>query len=308
MRLLLIFLLCALVYVQSQDKTAANKQDAQDQVKKSSANQPVPGTRQGGSEAATKQVQPVERNIATEAHHEQNGAQRVKEVNDSLLVVFTSVLAIFAWLQWKMLGKHEEWMRKHDANLAQIAVHSEANAKSAADNAKAADKNAEAALLNARAVINSERPWVIVVLEAKLGVLTFKASNDGRSPAVILDCFAQHSIETHPLHLLHTPHYGIAIRNPIPLLTPNFGHDQLGPFIDLYRYPFSEFMTENPDILKKITAGRSHLVFWFKILYTTQTAIDAKIPPYETRCCFEYSPDMTVETKTVGSADYNKYT
>jgi hypothetical protein len=57
--------------------------------------------------------------------------------------------------------------------------------------AQAAQKSADAALLNAQVLINSERPWILVRVEASKGALGFDgfditAVNRGRTPASIL--------------------------------------------------------------------------------------------------------------------------
>jgi|HubBroStandDraft_6_1064221.scaffolds.fasta_scaffold218378_1 hypothetical protein len=170
-------------------------------------------------------------------------------------------------------------------------------------------RSANAALLNAQAVISTDRPWIIVfVLRGKQsGALSFKASNEGRSPAIVLSCFAQWGFTANPDALVVPPKYGPQLANNVPLLMANVGHDLLGPFIDLYDYDFAAAVAQNPQILTDMSNGISHLVFWFKIVYTTQLAIEAKLPPYETRYCCEYSPALTTDLKIVGPAEYQKY-
>jgi hypothetical protein len=129
----------------------------------------------------------------------------------------------------------------------------------------------------------------------------------GVSPAVIVDCFAQWSVQLDPQYLATSPSYGTAIPKTLPLLTPNYGHDQLGPFIELLNFLYDLNKINDPDLYEGIEAGSQKLLFWFKIVYTSQMAMDAKFLPYETRCCFEYSPTMTGELKTVGPAEYNAY-
>jgi hypothetical protein len=65
----------------------------------------------------------------------------LKVLSDGLLALFTLALVVVSLLQWLVLRKHEEWMEKHDAKLAQLA---------------------QAANNNAQALIDSERPWVVV--------------------------------------------------------------------------------------------------------------------------------------------------
>ena len=78
--------------------------------------------------------------MPTDTHKEQDRAQTVKEINSTLLVIFTGVLAIFAWLQWRVLCEHEEWMRKHDANLEKLADSSKKSADVADFSLKLAER------------------------------------------------------------------------------------------------------------------------------------------------------------------------
>jgi len=80
-----------------------------------------------------------------------------------------------------------------------------------------------------------------------------------------------------------------------------------GPFIDLFEYAFDEVMSGDPERARAIQKGVSHLVFWFKIIYTTQFALEAEIPPYETRYCCEYTPNVGEYLKIIGPEEYNGY-
>ena len=172
-------------------------------------------------------------------------------------------------------------------------------------------RSANAASLNARAVINSERPWVIVsLLRSKRNDrdwLSFRASNEGRSPAIILCSFAQYGFTGDPNSLPVPPQYGIELPKDVPLLVPNIGHDLSGHFIALYDYAFGEVMSNDRERARAIQNGGSHLVFWFKIVYTTHLAIEARLPPYETHYCCEYTPNAGEYLKIVGPAEYNRY-
>jgi hypothetical protein len=281
MRPLLILVLCCIALSQAQKQATPDKRSAQEPIQKAAPNQSSPDTRQSSATPADN-------------HKARERTEPVKEINDALLAIFTGALVVVGYLQWKTLRDHEKWMQKHDAKLEALA--------------DAAKKNADAASLNAQAVINSERPWLIVVIQQKAGHLMFKASNEGRSPAIVLARFAQFSIQSDLRMLSVPPFYGSPLPIDVPLLTPNAGHDQLGPFFDLYDYPFDETMHLDPELLAAIQKEKQHLVFWFKIVYTTQLAIDGKLAPHETRYCCEYSPSMTAEVKAVGPAEYNKFT
>jgi hypothetical protein len=275
MQLLLIIVLCLSAFAQSPKQHAGNKQDAQAQADKTAVDQHAPDT-----------VKAPETQINTNNYHNPEGNETAKNMSDGLLALFTLALVVVSVMQWRVLRKHEEWMQKHDAKL---------------------EKLAEAALLNARSFISSERPWIIVVVRKEKGILTFSATNDGRSPAVIVDCFAQWSVQPNVASLPAPPNYGTAIPKTIPLLIPNHGHDELGPFIELLTFLYDLNKINDPNLYEAIETGRQRLFFWFKIIYTSQLAIGAKLPPYETRCCFEYSPTMTSELRTTGPAEYNEY-
>jgi hypothetical protein len=145
MRLLLI---CVLVAIsQSQQQPAPHKKNAQEEIQKPAANQPV-------SNNLPKQKWAAESQMTPDTNKEQDRAQTVKEINDTLLVIFTGVVAIFAWLQWRVLCEHEEWMQKHDAKLEQLA-------KAAGDNATAAKSAATTAQEHVSLIVNKERARVL---------------------------------------------------------------------------------------------------------------------------------------------------
>ena len=173
-RLVLVMLLLV-----SQKQSTANKHSSQEQIQKPAANQTVSETRQGSPQATGNQSGPLKSQIPADDHKEQDRAQGIKEINDTLLVIFTGLLFGVGVLQWLVLRKHEEWMQKHDANLKKLA-----------DSAK---DNAEAALLNAQAVIRSERPWIAGLVgdqsyrigsnPAQVPRFWLEMKNVGRTPA-----------------------------------------------------------------------------------------------------------------------------
>jgi hypothetical protein len=157
----LLLLLCLVL----QKQPAANKQGAQEQVKKPPIDQPATETRQSNSEAVVKQVRPVESQIPANDHKEQDRAQRVKEINDTLLVVFTGLLFVVGALQAAAIFRQEKWMREN------VGIAKEA---------------ADAALLNAQAAIAAARPWVSIFAIYNGEVFTFKAENLGNTPAEVV--------------------------------------------------------------------------------------------------------------------------
>jgi hypothetical protein len=93
--------LLLLVLLLLQKQPTADKQGPQEQVQKPVANQTVSDVRQK-PEAVVTQARPVESQVADNTHKEQDRAQTVKEINDTLLVIFTGLLAVVGLLQWKV--------------------------------------------------------------------------------------------------------------------------------------------------------------------------------------------------------------
>jgi hypothetical protein len=85
------------------------KQATQEQIKKPAANQTVPEGTQQNPEAVIKQVSPSEGQVTASTSKQNDWPQTVKEINDTLLVIFTGVLALVGYLQWKTLRQHERW-------------------------------------------------------------------------------------------------------------------------------------------------------------------------------------------------------
>jgi hypothetical protein len=92
--------------------------------------------------------------VPTDASKEYYWPQAVKEVNDSLLVIFTGVLAYVGYLQWRTLREHGRWMKE--------------NVKIAEKAADAARKSADAAYDSSEftrdTIKKSERAEVLLLL------------------------------------------------------------------------------------------------------------------------------------------------
>ncbi len=171
MRQLVLLLLCSLLAAQSQKQPTSNKQNTQEQVQKPTVNQSI---------SKPSESRAVQGKVSADNHQHTYGEQRVKEINDTLLVIFTGLLFVVGALQWWVLHQHEQWMQKHDAKL---------------------EKLAQAANDNARALANSERAWVTVFVEWVKGATNLKTigenstqvfvnlicSNRGHSPAWIVE-------------------------------------------------------------------------------------------------------------------------
>jgi hypothetical protein len=122
-------LLLVLLLLQKQPPT--DKQGSQEQIQKPATNQPVPDARQQKPEAIVTQARPVESQASAEIHKEQDRAQTVKELNDTLLVVFTGLLVAVGVLQWLTFRQHEKWMGKNVDVVQKIADAADANIKTA---------------------------------------------------------------------------------------------------------------------------------------------------------------------------------
>jgi hypothetical protein len=178
MRWILTLLLCLTAFAQSQKQSASNKQDPQKSVQKSAANQTAPETGQKKTEPTGKQVQPIESQIPTEDHKESDRAQRVKEINDTLLVIFTFFLVVVGALQWWILCRHEKWMKRN------VAI---------------ARSSADAAHNIADHLARSERAWVLITRVAVTAgaidrpegphqvFIQCEVRNSGRTPARVLE-------------------------------------------------------------------------------------------------------------------------
>ena len=129
MRLLLIIILCLNAAAQSPKQHTSNKQHTQPQVDKTANNQSVSDT------SKTPETQ-----FYTYNNQKEEGNETTKEIGDYLLAAFTGALVIVSLMQWGVLRKHEDWMRRNVAVVTEIAG--------------AAKKNADA-------IVDSERAWVI---------------------------------------------------------------------------------------------------------------------------------------------------
>jgi hypothetical protein len=136
--LFIILLLCA--PAQSQKQPASDKKNSQEQIQKPAATQPVSKLEQDQAKSV-----PIESQVSTNTHEKHDGKQGVKEINETLLVVFNGFLVGVGVLQWLVLRKHEEWMQKHDAHLEELT-------KSSKDSTEVSQKT----------LVASFRPKVIV--------------------------------------------------------------------------------------------------------------------------------------------------
>jgi hypothetical protein len=169
MHCLLVVILCLGEILLSPKTHTEKNQSAQANTNKSAVDQKA--TDPGKALSETQ--------INTNNYQNSEGNETVKNITDGLLALFTLALAVVSVMQWLVLRKHEEWMRKHDANLSKMA---------------------QAAVDNAKALVNSNCSLVEVFMEWVPDGARIKAeggtteiyinlicSNRGNSPASIVE-------------------------------------------------------------------------------------------------------------------------
>ena len=212
--------LLLLVLLLLQKQPTADKQSPQEQVQKPAANQTVPDVRQKPKTVVT-QARPVESQAADNTHKEQDRAQTVKEINDTLLVIFTGLLAIVGLLQWRVLTKHETWMKRNVRVVIEVA-------KAARKNADAAKVSADAAKDSFQSVIDSERAWVVAdVPRIQTDIASGQSvralctvRNRGKTMARVIEKGENYSIQATPDSLQETPDSGKIAKWPNGVVLP----------------------------------------------------------------------------------------
>lgn len=111
-----LLLLCLLL----QKQPTTNKQSSQEQAQKPTTEQSTPEIKQP--------IRAADSQVRNEDHQEDERAQRVKEINDTLLVIFTGLLVLVGTLQAIAIFRQEKWMR---SNVAVARLAAEAAKKSA---------------------------------------------------------------------------------------------------------------------------------------------------------------------------------
>ena len=275
----------SIVLLQSQQQAAPYKQNSKQAVQKPSVDQAIAPPRQEPPKVSAAQPRPLESQVSPDTHKEQDRAQTVKEINDTLLVIFTGLLFIVGVLQWRVLQKHEEWMKKHDARLEQLA--------------DAANENAKAAKLNAVASVSAARPWVSISGSYNSGTYTFTAINYGNTPAEIVSYSANFTFVDRVENLTLPPEYKNWKKPSFALLSPGGTTD--GAALELGTYDTNTIIIS--DRTKPI------MIFYFRILYKNPIESgDPSIRNHESRMCFWYRSKSGQYPQVGGPQDYNKHT
>jgi hypothetical protein len=221
-----------------------------------------------------------------------------------------ALLLIFIWDRRDSHQQHKETVAQLDAMRRQgdlIAGQNTLLKESVAvakDGAEAAKANAQAAILNAQAVINSERPWIVVSVQAlSIGRYVFTATNKGRTPAVFESGSLTFTYDSYPDSLPSHPHISSPIVAPDRTLVVQDDAFDLNP-----AGVNPESMIKEAGMTERVKIGNQFLVFYGWIIYKDVFSRDGKeAVRHETRFCycFDLSGGRFVRT---GPEEYNRYT
>jgi hypothetical protein len=137
---------------------------------------------------------------------------------------------------------------------------------------------ADAALKNAQAVINAERPWIVVTVEADVGTFNFRFQNRGRTPAAIISISWESIIVPDTLDLPIPPQYREDIWESRDLYTRDDAPALIVPY-DVRERHRGEW--------EDIENGKVRLFLYGRIVYSDHLSMIAA-PPHETRWCYGY--------------------
>jgi hypothetical protein len=160
---------------------------------------------------------------------------------------------------------------------------------------------AEAALANAQAVINSERPWLVVMIEPIEdipGMYVVRAVNKGRTPAQLYEGHC--SCKLHPVDGFTPPD---EIRDPF--FAPMSYLTVSGDAFDIRK------ITPESQIGEEDRKGGgiylNMLYVYGKLLYWGVLAnrADPTVKPYLTQWCFGYDPCRKIFYRTAGEYTRN---
>lgn len=172
-----------------------------------------------------------------------------------------------------------------------------------------AEKNARAAELGAQAVINSERPWIVVVVGPHPtipGNFIFRATNNGRTPAEFISGSAAHIYVDRPEDLPVPPVYSTPFERPKnPLLIQSDSFEIYPPAGIRPEEIERQFWFDEKN---QILNPNHILIFYGRIVYDDM--FDRDRPgyiPHETRWCFACF-EIGKRFITTGPGEYNRYT
>ncbi|MGA7858345.1 MAG: hypothetical protein WCA11_10490 [Terracidiphilus sp.] len=188
--------------------------------------------------------------------------------------------------------------------LKHIKRHSESGAATA----QAALEAAQTALSQTQAIIDAERPWIVIRVEASLtkeNSFKVMATNRGRAPAKIFALLDQVRIAVDETQLPESPEYATmkpgARPEPVVLLPSEsvairvFSRDDVRSFC------------ETDDEFEKVKLWEKNIFLHGRVTYREMISIPDK-PAYETDWCYwcihgEKKSAMTI----AGPPNYNKH-
>jgi hypothetical protein len=170
---------------------------------------------------------------------------------------------------------------------------------------------AKAALLNAQAFINSERPWVTVYCDFNKGYFSFKACNEGRTPANIISFTADVRCIKRLSDLPSEPEYGKEIVPTTNLLMTK--GSEWSHALELFSVDDCEgYMNAcaraGDKTVKFPESGERMPVFYFRIKYSSVYDRGKRdFLVWETRACYTVSISGR-DLSWCGGDNYNRYT
>jgi hypothetical protein len=163
---------------------------------------------------------------------------------------------------------------------------------------------AQAAMLNTKAIINSERAWLVVTIEADEGKQnTYKVTvlNQGRTPAKIIGGDSEYRFIDLPDNLPIPPVYDVPFTMPNQTFIVNRDSFSIRPFL------MPEQIIKNSEIKTMeamIAQSQQFLMFYGRIIYEdTFTEARPQSVRHETRWCFAYISQAR-EFRSCGPNDY----
>jgi hypothetical protein len=186
--------------------------------------------------------------------------------------------------------------------------HIKHNTESGAVAAQAALESAHAALTQTQAIIDAERPWIVIRVEASLTKEnTFKvmATNRGRSPAKIFALWDQVRIAVDETQLPESPEYATmkagARPEPVVLLPSE------SVAIRIFSREDVRSFCENDEEFEKVKLWEKNIFLHGRVTYRDMISLPEK-QPYETDWCYwcihgEKKSAMTI----AGPPNYNKH-
>lgn len=194
------------------------------------------------------------------------------------------------------MGTRIRGSRSCTCRLADVkAIHHEATT---------AKDIAQAAMLNTKAIINSERAWLVVTIEAderKQNTYKVTVLNQGRTPAKIIGGDSEYRFIDLPDNLPIPPVYDEPFTMPNQTFIVNRDSFSIRPFL------MPEQIIKNSEIKTMeamIAQSQQFLMFYGRIIYE-DTFAEARPQSvrHETRWCFAYI-SQTREFRSCGPNDY----